>query len=72
MTRRYTIDLTMLREVRAYVTADSEEEAIEKAKDAAREGLAVEMYDYEPEVESVDCDEPEDEYFDGEVMHDAY
>ena len=50
MARRYTIDLTMLRAVRAYVTADSEEEAIEKAEDAAREGLAVEMYDGEPEV----------------------
>ena len=66
MTRRYTIDLTMLREVRAYVTADSEEEAIEKAKDAAREGLAVTMFDWEPDVESVDCDEPEDEY--GETL----
>ena len=65
MARRYTIDLTMLREVRAYVTADSEEEAIEKAKDAAREGLAVEMYDYEPDVESVECDE-EGEY--GEAL----
>ena len=65
MARRYTIDLTMLREVRAYVTADSEEEAIEKAKDAAREGLAVEMYDYEPDVESVDEAE-EDEY--GELV----
>ena len=65
MTRRYTIDLTMLREVRAYVTADSEEEAIEKAKDAAREGLAVEMYDYEPDVESVNEAE-EDEY--GELV----
>lgn len=65
MARRYTVDLTMLREVRACVTADSEEEAIEKAKDAAREGLAVEMYDYEPEVESVDEAE-EDEY--GELV----
>ena len=65
MTRRYTIDLTMLREVRAYVTADSEEEAIEKAKDAVREGLAVEMYDYEPDVESVDEAE-DDEY--GELV----
>lgn len=65
MARRYTIDLTMLREVRAYVTADSEEEAIEKAKDAAREGLAVEMYDYEPDVESVNEAE-EDEY--GELV----
>lgn len=72
MAKRYTIDLTMLREVRAYVTADSEEEAIEKAEDAAREGLAVVIGDGEPEVECVDCDEPEDEYFDGEVMHDAY
>ena len=72
MARRYKIDLTMLREVRAYVTADSEDEAIEKAEDAAREGLAVVMYEGEPEVESVDCDEPEDEYYDGEVMHDAY
>ena len=41
MARRYTIDLTMLREVRAYVTADSEEEAIEKAKDAARDVVSV-------------------------------
>ena len=65
MARRYTIDLTMLREVRAYVTADSEEEAIEKAEDAAREGLAVVMYDYEPDVESVDEAE-EDEY--GELV----
>lgn len=65
MTRRYTIDLTMLREVRAYVTADSEEEAIEKAEDAAREGLAVVMDDGEPEVESVECD-GEDEY--GELV----
>lgn len=65
MARRYTIDLTMLRAVRAYVTADSEEEAIEKAKDAAREGLAVEMYDYEPDVESVNEAE-EDEY--GELV----
>lgn len=65
MARRYTIDLTMLREVRAYVTADSEEEAIEKAEDAAREGLAVEMYDYEPDVESVNEAE-EDEY--GELV----
>ena len=65
MARRYTIDLTMLREVRAYVTADSEEEAIEKAKDAAREGLAVVMDDGEPEVESVDEAE-EDEY--GELV----
>ena len=72
MARRYKIDLTMLREVRAYVTADSEEEAIEKAEDAAREGLAVVMEDGEPEVEGVDYDEPEDEYYDGEVMHDAY
>ena len=72
MARRYTIDLTMLREVRAYVTADSEEEAIERAEDAAREGLAVVMDDGEPNVESVDYDEPEDEYYDGEVMHDAY
>lgn len=71
MARRYTIDLTMLREVRAYVTADSEEEAIEKAKDAAREGLAVEMYDYEPDVESVNEAE-EDEYYTSEVMRDAY
>lgn len=65
MARRYTIDLTMLRAVRACVTADSEEEAIEKAKDAAREGLAVEMYDYEPDVESVNEAE-EDEY--GELV----
>ena len=65
MTRRYTIDLTMLRAVRACVTADSEEEAIEKAEDAAREGLAVEMYDYEPDVESVNEAE-EDEY--GEAL----
>lgn len=65
MARRYAIDLTMLREVRAYVTADSEEEAIEKAEDAAREGLAVEMYDYEPDVESVNEAE-EDEY--GELV----
>lgn len=65
MARRYTIDLTMLRAVRAYVTADSEEEAIEKAEDAAREGLAVEMYDYEPDVESVNEAE-EDEY--GELV----
>ena len=65
MARRYTIDLTMLRAVRAYVTADSEEEAIEKAEDAAREGLAVVMDDGEPEVESVECDE-EDEY--GELV----
>ncbi len=72
MARRYKIDLTMLREVRAYVTADSEEEAIERAEDAAREGLAVVMDDGEPNVESVDYDEPEDEYYDGEVMHDAY
>lgn len=71
MARRYTIDLTMLREVRAYVTADSEEEAIEKAEDAAREGLAVEMYVWEPEVESVDETE-EDEYYTSEVMRDAY
>lgn len=63
--KRYTIDLTMLRAVRAYVTADSEEEAIEKAEDAAREGLAVEMYDYEPDVESVNEAE-EDEY--GELV----
>lgn len=61
MARRYTIDLTMLRAVRAYVTADSEEEAVEKAEDAAREGLVVVMYDGEPEVESVDEAE-EDEY----------
>lgn len=65
MTRRYAIDLTMLREVRAYVTADSEEEAIEKAEDAAREGLTVVMYEGEPEVESVDEAE-EDEY--GELV----
>lgn len=65
MARRYTIDLTMLRAVRVYVTADSEEEAIEKAKDAAREGLAVEMYDDEPDVESVNEAE-EDEY--GELV----
>ena len=65
MARRYTIDLTMLREVRAYVTADSEEEAIEKAEDAAREGLTVVMYEGEPEVESVDEAE-EDEY--GELV----
>ena len=65
MARRYTIDLTMLRAVRACVTADSEEEAIEKAEDAAREGLAVEMYDYEPDVESVNEAE-EDEY--GELV----
>ena len=65
MARRYTIDLTMLREVRAYVTADSEEEAVEKAEDAAREGLVVVMYDGEPEVESVDEAE-EDEY--GELV----
>ena len=65
MARRYTIDLTMLREVRAYVTADSEEEAIEKAKDAAREGLAVVMDDGEPDVESVNEAE-EDEY--GELV----
>lgn len=65
--KRYKVDLTMLRAVRAYVTADSEEEAIEKAEDAAREGLAVEMYDGEPEVESVDCDEPEDEEY-GETL----
>ena len=65
MARRYTIDLTMLRAVRACVTADSEEEALEKAEDAAREGLAVVMYDYEPDVESVECDE-EDEY--GELV----
>lgn len=55
----------MLRAVRACVTADSEEEAIEKAEDAARKGLAVVMYDYEPDVESVECDE-EDEY--GELV----
>ena len=67
MARRYTIDLTMLRAVRACVTADSEEEAIEKAEDAAREGLAVVMYDYEPDVESVECDEPEDEEY-GETL----
>lgn len=66
MARRYKVDLTMLREVRAYVTADSEEEAIEKAEDAAREGLAVVIDDGEPEVEGVDCDEPEDEY--GEAL----
>ena len=72
MARRYKIDLTMLREVRAYVTADSEEEAIEKAEDAAREGLAVVIDDGEPDVESVDYDDQEDEYYDGEVMHDAY
>ena len=66
MARRYKVDLTMLREVRAYVTADSEEEAIEKAEDAAREGLAVVMDDGEPEVESVDYDDPEDEY--GETL----
>lgn len=65
MARRYAIDLTMLREVRAYVTADSEEEAIKKAKDAAREGLTVVMYDGEPEAESVDEAE-EDEY--GELV----
>ena len=65
MARRYTIDLTMLREVRAYVTADSEEEAIEKAEDAAREGLAVVMDDGEPDVESVNEAE-EDEY--GELV----
>lgn len=65
MARRYAIDLTMLREVRAYVTADSEEEAIEKAEDAAREGLTVVMYEGEPEVESVDEAE-EDEY--GELV----
>ena len=61
MARRYTIDLTMLRAVRACVTADSEEEAIEKAEDAAREGLAGEMCDYEPEVASGDRAEPDDE-----------
>ena len=66
MTRRYTVDMTMIREVRAYVTADSEEEAIEKAEDAAREGLAIVMEDGEPEVESVDYDDPEDEY--GEAL----
>lgn len=71
MARRYTIDLTMLREVRAYVTADSEEEAIEKAEDAAREGLAIVMEDGEPEVESVNEAE-EDEYYTSEVMRDAY
>lgn len=71
MARRYTIDLTMLRAVRACVTADSEEEAIEKAEDAARKGLAVVMYDYEPDVESVEYDE-EDEYYTSEVMRDAY
>ena len=66
MARRYTVDLTMLREVRAYVTADSEEEAIEKAEDAAREGMAVVIDDGEPEVEGVDYDDPEDEY--GEAL----
>ena len=66
MARRYKIDLTMLREVRAYVTADSEEEAIEMAEDAAREGLAIVMVDGEPEVEGVDYDDPEDEY--GETL----
>lgn len=39
MARRYKIDLTMLREVRAYVTADSEEEAIENG--AVFEGVQV-------------------------------
>lgn len=29
------------------------------------------MYDYEPDVESVECDE-EDEYYTSEVMRDAY
>ncbi len=71
MARRYTIDLTMLRAVRACVTADSEEEAIEKAEDAAREGLAVEMFVWEPDVESVEYDE-EDEYYTSEVMRDAH
>lgn len=66
MARRYKVDLTMLREVRAYVTADSEEEAIEQAEDAAREGRAVVMADYDPDVESVDYDETGDEY--GEAL----